>query len=77
MSDNYPAFDPNKALFVGLAQYVAERDGISVDEASKNLGNLFDSPEVQAQHAEEQANSPQAKLVRAREALKALEAELG
>lgn len=60
-----PEFDPNVALFVGLAQFVAARDGITVDEASTRLADLFNTPEVQAQVEADRAASPEVKLVEA------------
>ncbi len=48
-------FDANVAVFVALAHWVAERDGITADEAAINLGNLFSSDEVQNEIKEEEA----------------------
>lgn len=48
-------FDPQEAIFTSLAFWVAERDGITPDEAAVRLGNLFASDEVQAQVAADQA----------------------
>lgn len=62
---NDTAFNPNRIMWQGLVAHVAERDGITVEEAQTNLGNLFTSPEVQAEISQHIANSPEAKLAQA------------
>lgn len=55
MPDMRP-FDPQEAVFTSLAYWVAERDGITPDQAALNLAALFESQPVQdAAKAEEAA----------------------
>ena len=68
-------FNAQVAVFVALAHWVSERDGISVDEAASNLGNLFSSPEVQAQVAVEEA-AKEAPIAHAEESIQSAVAEI-
>lgn len=68
-------FNANTAVFVALAEWVAKRDGITPDEAAERLGNLFNSPEVQAQVAEEAA-AKEAPVVDAENSIQTAVAEI-
>ncbi len=59
-------FDQDQIAWVGLAVLVAQRDGITVDEASKNLAALMNEPSVIAQH-EANVAAKQAEAVRVAE----------
>lgn len=65
-------FSVDLVVWYGMVKHVAERDGISEEEASTNLGNLFTSDEVQAQIATDIANSAETKLSKAQELLSSL-----
>ena len=69
-------FNATLVVWHGLVKHVAERDGITEEEASANLVNLFNSEEVQAQHATEIENSAETKLAKAQELLDSLAAIL-
>jgi hypothetical protein len=52
---NTDAFDQDQIAWVGLAVLTAQRDGITVDQASKNLEALMQRPDVIAEHQANQA----------------------
>lgn len=60
MSDVQAPFDPQEVVFTALAHWIAERDGITPDQAAINLGALLGSDEVAAQVAADKAkeNAP-------------------